>query len=148
MSESSEFNTCVGERDIRDVMREISTLVAKYRQLGQELGVPAHELERLQMQYGFNIDQAFNDMVLLWLRGRAPRTWQALVKAVADPQGVNDDALAKKIAARHKAGSKLCACTYAMPKIIMLQLYYSVLGYSIYQGYTPTEEQNYVSGGF
>ena len=98
---------CVGERDIRAIMREIGSLVARYQQLGRELGVPPHELQRLQMQYGFNVDQAFNDMVLLWLRGRAPRTWQALVKAVANPLGGNDDEIAKKIAAHHKAGSKL-----------------------------------------
>ena len=103
-------STHVGERDIRAVMREIGTLVVRYQQLGRELGVPAHELQMLQMQYGVNVSQAFNDMVLLWLRGRAPRTWQALVRAVADPLGGNDDALAKTIAARHKAGSKLCTC--------------------------------------
>ena len=98
---------CVGERDIRAVMREIGTLVARYQQLGRELGVPAHELQKFQMHYGINVDQAFNDMVLLWLRGRAPRTWQALVRAVANPLGGNDDALAKKITAHHKARSKL-----------------------------------------
>ena len=103
---------CVDERDIRAVMREIGTLVARYQQLGRELDVPAHELERLQMQYGPNVDQAFFDMVLLWLRGRAPRTWQALVKAVANPLGGNDDVLAEKIAARHKAGSKLPMIKY------------------------------------
>ena len=115
---------CVGERDIRAVMREIGTLVARYQQLGRELDVPAHELERLQMQYGPNVDQAFFDMVLLWLRGRAPRTWQALVRAVANPLGGNDDVLAKMIAAHHKAGStcKLCTCNaynyYAITAVV------------------------------
>ena len=88
-------------------MREIGTLAARYQQLGRELDIPAHELERVQVQYPVDIKQAFNDMVLLWLRGRAPRTWQALVRAVANPLGGNDDPLTKNIAARHKAGSKL-----------------------------------------
>ena len=85
-------------------MREVGTLVARYPQLGRELGVPPHELERLQRQYGVNMDQAIHEMVLLWLRGRSPRTWQALVRAVANPAGGNDFALAGKIAASHEAG--------------------------------------------
>ena len=100
-------STHAGEHDIKAVMREIGTVAARYQQLGRELDVPAHELKMLQVQYGTNISQAFNDMVLLWLTGRAPRTWQALVRAVANPLGGNNYVLAKDIAARHKAGSKL-----------------------------------------
>ena len=85
-------------------MDEISILKAMYFQLGRELEVPAHELDTLRIQYGaVNINQAFNDMVLLWLRGRSTRTWQALVKAV---DKFNHD-LAKEIAGHHRAGSKL-----------------------------------------
>ena len=101
---SALFNTCAGEHDIKDVMREVGSVVPRYPQLGRELGVPPHELQRLQMQYGVNPDLAFNDMILLWLRGCSTHTWQALVRAVANPAGGNDFALARKIAARHEAG--------------------------------------------
>ena len=92
------------ETYLNAVINEISTVKAKCFDLGRELGVPAHELDTLKIQYAaFNFDQAFNEVVLLWLRGRSTRTWQALVRAV---DKFNND-LAVKIAGHHRAGSKL-----------------------------------------
>ena len=106
--------TCVFNADpshIREVTNEVSSLKAKYFQLGIELGVPVDELETLQRTYGsINVDQAFHYVVLLWLRGRSTRTWQALVRAVDSKDGGNNHPLALKIAANHRAGSELCTC--------------------------------------
>ena len=85
-------------------MGEIYKLAARYYDLGRELGVPSHELEKLRIQYGaVNIDQALNEMVLLWLRGHTSRTWQALVRAVDSKTGGNNHPLALEIASHHRA---------------------------------------------
>ena len=103
--EMPSLNTGVSLLD--KIINEIFTLKAKYYELGRELGVPVHELEKLQRQYGaVNIDQAFNDVLKLWLRGHSTRTWQALVRAVDSPAGGNDHPLALEIARRHRAASK------------------------------------------
>ena len=93
-----------GESKLNDVKEEIYTLAAKYFELGVALGIPVHELEKLQNQYGaVNFDRCFIEVILLWLRGCTSRTWQALVRAVDSKSGVNDHSLALEIAGRHKA---------------------------------------------
>ena len=85
------------------MLNEIHPLKPRYYQLGRELDVPVHELETLQKQYGaVSYDQAFNDMVLLWLRGRTSRTWQTLVRAVDSETGGKNHPLALEIASHHK----------------------------------------------
>ena len=102
------FSMYTDENFLKAVMNEIWTLKAKCFNLGRELGVPAHELDTLKIQYGAsNFDQAFNDVVLLWLRGRSTRTWQALVRAADSETGGNNHPLALEIAGRHRAESKL-----------------------------------------
>ena len=89
------------------MLKEVSPLKPRYFQLGRELGLPIiHEVETLHKQYGaVNYDdQALNDMILLWLRGRTSRTWQALVRAVDSETGGNNHPLALEIAGRHRAG--------------------------------------------
>ena len=84
-------------------MDEVYSLTAKYYELGRELGVPAYELDTLRTEYGANnLEQALNEVVLKWLRGRSHRTWRALVKAVESPAGGNDHSLAMKIGCNHK----------------------------------------------
>ena len=91
-----------GESQLGDVIKEVCTVKVRYFQLGVALGIPAHQLETLQKQYGaVNYDQALNDMILLWLRGRTSRTWQALVRAVDSETGGNNHPLALEIASRH-----------------------------------------------
>ena len=93
-----------GETDLNLILQEVSPLKPRYFQLGVALGIPAHQLETLRNQYGaVNYDQALNDMILLWLRGRTTRTWQALVRAVDSETGGNNHPLALEIAGRHKA---------------------------------------------
>ena len=98
MYRMSSLNT--DQKSLKAVIDEISTLKARYYDLGIYLCVPAHELDRLKEQYGaVNITQAFNEMVQLWLTGDSTRTWQALVKEV---DKFNHD-LAMKIAGNHRA---------------------------------------------
>ena len=57
--------------------------------------------------YPHDVDQAFSQMLLIWLRRNynvdkyGPPTWQRLVDAVDNV----DHALAKKIASKHPAGT-------------------------------------------
>ena len=98
--------------DYTEVMEEISSLTAKYYPLGVELGVPPGELDKLKIQYAAcNIDQAFTDMVLLWLRGKSTRTWQALVTAVDK----FDHGLAMTIAGRHRVDT-VSSVAHSSPK--------------------------------
>ena len=85
---------------------------ASYYALGRGLGIPDGELKAVQTQHHItNLDSALNDVLLLWLRQRynterfGPPTWRMLVKAVENRAGLNDHALAHKIAQKHTAHS-------------------------------------------
>ena len=61
----------------------------------------------MRMTSTYNVDQALNDMLLVWLRQRyntgvhrAP-TWQRLVEAVNSLSGGNNPSLAISIANKH-----------------------------------------------
>ena len=57
------------------------------------------------------MDQAFSEMLLVWLRHsynvdkHRPPTWRRLVEAVDSDAGGNNHALAKKIASNHPTGT-------------------------------------------
>ena len=78
-----------------------------YYQTGIALGLPPSELDSIRMVYYQFIDQAFDQVLLKWLRQRydvhrhGPPTWRRLVKAVDSPTGGNHPALAMSIAEKH-----------------------------------------------
>ena len=84
------------------------TIKATYFQLGVELGLPAGELDAIRKE--FAIDQAFNEVILRWLRQKynverfGPPTWKRLVEAVESPIGGNNPALALEIVSKHPTG--------------------------------------------
>ena len=96
------------EDDFRDICRELVSIKANYYQLGVELGLPAGELDAIRKDC--TVDQAFNEVILRWLRqqynitrfGRP--TWKRLIEAVESPIGGNNPALAVEIAASHPTG--------------------------------------------
>ena len=92
------------------MLNEVHPLKPRYYQLGRELDIPVHELETLQNKYGaVNYEQALNEVILLWLRGRTSRTWQALVRAVDSETGGKNHPLALEIAGRQKTvGPGIC----------------------------------------
>lgn len=97
----------IGEEDLRDVCRELVAIRALYYQLGVELGLPAGELDAIRTEHPQTTDQAFNEVILMWLRQRydftrfGHPTWKRLVEAVNSPIGANNPALAIEIAAKH-----------------------------------------------
>ena len=84
------------------------SIKANYYQLGVELGLPAGELDSIRK--GHPADQAFNEVILRWLRQQyniarfGCPTWKRLVEAVESPIGGNNPALAVVIAAKHTPG--------------------------------------------
>ena len=78
-----------------------------YFQLGKELGLPPGELESIKTMYNQLIDQAIDQVLLVWLKQRydvqrhGHPTWRRLVEAVDSPNGGNNPALAIDIANRH-----------------------------------------------
>ena len=101
-----------GEDDLRQVYREVSSLKAKYYELGIALGLPAGELDAVKSAYHHNIDHALSEVLLLWLREKSatsktlPPTWQSLVRAVDSPTCGNH-MLAMTISSRHSATGEL-----------------------------------------
>ena len=93
-------------------MEEVVSRKAAYFALGRALRIPVGELEAVQEQHhSTNLDSALYAVLLLWLRQRyntekfGRPTWQMLVKAVESSVGLNDHALAQKIAQKHTTHS-------------------------------------------
>ena len=97
----------IGEDDFRDVRRELVSIKANYYQLGAELGIPPGELDATRKEHSHDVDQAFNEVILKWLRQLynvsrfGPPTWKRLIEAVISPAGGNNYALAKEMALKH-----------------------------------------------
>ena len=101
----------VGEDDFCDVYRKLITIKAKYYELGIILGLRPGDL--VAIRKGNDIDQAFTEIILMWLRQNydvrkhGPPTWRNLVKAVDDPAGGNNHALAMSISDKHSNTGKI-----------------------------------------
>ena len=99
------------EEDFRDVLKEVISLKANYYTFGIELGLPVQELDTIRRAFNQNIDQAFTEVLLVWLRHRfkmekyGPPTWRRLVEAVDSQAGGNNHALAKAIALKYPPGT-------------------------------------------
>ena len=100
--------TCIyiGEEDLSDVMDAVRTRRSSYYPLGRKLGIRPTDLDAIHV-YSTNLDQALNDVLLLWLRQEyntlrfGEPSWRVLVKAVEDQSGLNSHLLAKEIALTH-----------------------------------------------
>ncbi len=83
------------------------SIIAEYYKLGIGLRLKPGELQAIRKSCGQDIDQAFTDVLLAWLRQRynitkyGPPTWRMLVRAVDSPAGGNNRALAMTISHKH-----------------------------------------------
>lgn len=101
---------------MRHVLNEVSTLKAKYYQLGLAVGVPPSELDAVRSTYNQDKSQALAEVLHTWLRGVGELpTWQNLVKAIDSPACGPDHALAKEIASRHLLQKASICKFYANP---------------------------------
>lgn len=107
MNNRSQTCICVAEEDFHDVHKAVIKLKGGYYQFGIGLGLPPHQLDTIRRRFPTDIDQAFAEVLLTWLKHcyntekHGPPTWQRLVEAVDSPAGGNNHALARTIAAHH-----------------------------------------------
>ena len=104
------FNSA--EDDFHEIYKEVVSIIAEYYKLGIGLCLKPGELQAIRKSCGQDIDQAFTDVLLAWLRQRydvakyGPPTWRMLVKAVDSPAGGNNHALALTISHNHAVSGK------------------------------------------
>ena len=112
---------CSAEDDLRDVCKEVVSIQSTYYRFGIALGLRAGVLDSIRKAFHHVIDQAFDEVLLVWLRQRydierhGPPTWRRLVEAVDSPNGGNHPALAVDIAHRHPIPSMLSPPLFLSP---------------------------------
>ena len=95
------------DKDFKDVSSAVQGIKYAYYQLGKELGLPPGELESVRRVHHEFLDQAIDQVLLLWLKQHYDvqrhglPTWRRLVEAVDSPNGGNNPVLAINIANRH-----------------------------------------------
>ena len=98
------------EDNLFEVMNEISSLEARYYNIGMGLRLSMNDLDSIEESFHQNLSKALRKVVAAWLKKKyntqkfGPPTWRMLVIAVDSPAGGNDHNLAKKIADNHPVG--------------------------------------------
>ena len=95
--------------DLYDVYEEVYTLAAKWSDISFALKLPLSQEETIREETrGDDSARCLRMVLSKWLQKcykydrYGPPTWRMLVKAVGDPFGVNDCALAETIANKHR----------------------------------------------
>ena len=117
------FSLLLAEGDLSDVCREVVGIESRYYQFGIALGLLSGQLDSIRTAYHQLIDQAFYQVLLLWLRqsydyqrhGRP--TWRRLVEAVDSPSGGKNTALAMVIASRHPVSGTDNVLSLSLPSL-------------------------------
>ena len=96
--------------DLFDVQKELIPVSAKWRSIGIALRLKPNVLDGVETRYSGDPLACLISTVTEWLNRNynvkrfGEPTWQALVKAVGDPAGGANMALARDMTMRHKAG--------------------------------------------
>ena len=96
--------------DLFDVQKELILVSAKWRSIGIALRLKPNILEGIETRYSGDPPACLTSTLTEWLNRNynvkrfGEPTWQALVKAVGDPAGGANMALARDMARRHQAG--------------------------------------------
>ena len=104
------ISTATDEDDLADIIRELTDVAVKWRNIGIQLGIRDSQLEAIQ---GDNPVDYLRQMLSTWLRKNysverfGEPTWVRLVEAVNDSAGGGNHSLAMKIAKDHE-GINLC----------------------------------------
>ena len=104
--------------DLFDVQKELIPVSAKWRSIGIALRLKPNILDGIETRYSGNPPDCLTSMLTEWLNRNynvkrfCEPTWQALVKAVGDPAGGANMALARDMATRYKAGGMSGAWAY------------------------------------
>ena len=95
-----------GEDDLSDIIKELTDVVANWKDIGTLLGIRDGQLQAIQLQ-GNSPLGCLREMLVTWLRRNynverfGKPTWVKLVEAVNDPAGGGNPSLANEIARRH-----------------------------------------------
>ena len=96
--------------DLFDVQKELIPVSAKWRSIGIALRLKPNTLDGIETRYSGDPPACLTSTLTEWLNRNynvkrfGDPSWQALVKAVGDPAGGANMALARDMARRHKAG--------------------------------------------
>ena len=95
-----------GEDDLPDIIKELTDVVASWRNIGTLLGIRDGQLQTIQLQANSPLD-CLRQMLVTWLRRNydvkrfGEPTWVKLVEAVNSPVGGGHPSLATEIARKH-----------------------------------------------
>ena len=98
--------TVTDDDDLPDTIKELTDVIAYWRNIGIHLGIRDSQLEVIQLQ-GHNPLDCMRQMLSTWLRRSynverfGEPTWMKLVEAVSHSAGGGNPHLAMKIAKRH-----------------------------------------------
>ena len=93
-----------------DVLKDLNPASAKWKNIGIALRLNPNTLDSIQADNNNDSTACLTSMVTEWLKRNysvekfGEPTWQWLVKAVGDPAGGANKALARDIARRHRTG--------------------------------------------
>ena len=96
---------CIGEEDLCDILKELTGVAARWRNIGILLGIPPSDLDAVRSDRPID---CMLEMLLAWLRKAynvnrfGEPTWLKLVEVVANKAGGENTSLAEDIARRHK----------------------------------------------
>ena len=101
------LHTPTGEDDVYEVYEEVHTIAGNWRQIAVGLRLPLRMKSVFAEMHSNNPKDCLLAVLEEWLKGNhnvekyGHPSWRALVKAVADPTGGANPALAHSIAAKH-----------------------------------------------
>ena len=106
--------------DVQVLSSELTTVV-DWHKLGLNLGIPKHELDKIERDYRLN-DRQRLEMLHLWLRHTPYATWEDVVSAL---QQMGENMVAERIRQKYKGGSKfgIWKLSSSMVEINKLELY-------------------------
>jgi len=95
--------------DLFDVQRELNLVSAKWKSIGIALRLKPNALDGIDTRCNSDPTACLTSTVIEWLKRNynvkrfGEPTWQMLVKAVGDPTGGANMALASDVARRHRS---------------------------------------------
>ena len=111
------YNLFTAVDDLYEVMEEVIDLEGKWAKVLAGLRLPHRHQATIKMEHSTDAYSCLQAVLVVWLSKSydiekyEPPSWRTLVKAVANPIGGGDVALAKKIAVKHPGKVCMCICT-------------------------------------
>ena len=87
--------------NVRNLSNELSAVTGWYP-LGIKLGIPSHELGKIEQNYSSDIDRRMIETLKLWLRYTPSASWKDVVIAL---QRMGENALAERIRDKYIEGA-------------------------------------------